>query len=128
MAGQLRADGRLVCVCFSCSNKFQLFMGHAEARLAMQRLGLLLAAVASLSGAAACQTFAGQCVGMISGGEGGQHHVSCGLVRPAWARQAGRLGGAAAGGFLAPRVMTPFLIGLFDNSKTAITVLPDLVS
>lgn len=76
MAGQPRADGRLVCVCFSCSNKFQLFMGHAEARLAMQRLGLLLAAVASLSGAAACQTFAGQCVGMISGGEGGQHHVS----------------------------------------------------
>jgi hypothetical protein len=63
-------------VSFSCSNKFQLFMGHAEARLAMQRLGLLLAAVASLSGAAACQAFAGQCVGMISGGEGGQHHVS----------------------------------------------------
>lgn len=65
-------------MCFSCSNKFQLFMGHAEARLAMQRLGLLLAAVASLSGAAACQAFAGQCVGMISGGEGGQHHVSGG--------------------------------------------------
>jgi hypothetical protein len=81
LVGTLRADGWLVCVCFSCSNKFQLFMGHAEARLAMQRLGLLLAAVASLSGAAACQTFAGQCVGMISGGEGGQHHVSGGLVR-----------------------------------------------
>lgn len=42
----------------------------------MQRLGLLLAAVASLSGPQACQTFAGQCVGMISGGEGGQYHVS----------------------------------------------------
>ena len=69
-----------MCV-FPCSNKFQLFMGHAEARLAMQRLGLLLAAVASMSGAAACQTFAGQCVGMISGGDGGQHHVSGGLVR-----------------------------------------------
>lgn len=56
-------------------------MGHAEARLAMQRLGLLLAAVASMSGAAACQTFAGQCVGMISGGEGGQPHVSGGVIR-----------------------------------------------
>jgi hypothetical protein len=55
-------------------------MGHAEAKLALQRLGLLLAAVASLSGAAACQAFAGQCVGMIPGGDGGgQHHVSlCG--------------------------------------------------
>jgi len=69
------------CLCFLRSNKFQLFMGHAEARLAMQRLGLLLAAVASMSGAAACQTFAGQCVGMISGGEGGQYHVSSGMVR-----------------------------------------------
>eukprot|EP00878_Enallax_costatus_P030732 GHUV01033512.1.p1 GENE.GHUV01033512.1~~GHUV01033512.1.p1 ORF type:complete len:442 (+),score=127.05 GHUV01033512.1:219-1544(+) len=58
------------------SNKFQLFVSQAEARLAMQRLGLLLAAVASLSGPQACQTFAGQCVGMISGGEGGQYHMS----------------------------------------------------
>lgn len=112
---------------FLCSNKFQLFMGHAEARLAMQRLGLLLAAVASLSGAAACQTFAGQCVGMISGGDGGQHHVSCGLVRPAWARQAGWEEQQQEVS-LAARVMTPCLIGLFENSKTVITVLPGLVS
>lgn len=74
--GHVRADGWLVSVCSSRSNKFQLFMGHADGRLAMQRLGLLLAAVASMSGAAACQAFAGQCVGMISGRDGGQHHVS----------------------------------------------------
>jgi hypothetical protein len=60
----------------ACSNKFQSFIGYAQAKLAMQRLGLLLAAVASLSGAQACQTFAGQCLGMISVGEGGQYHVS----------------------------------------------------
>lgn len=79
--GHVRADGWLVSVCSSCSNKFQLFMGHADGRLAMQRLGLLLAAVASMSGAAACQAFAGQCVGMISSGDGGQH-VSGGEERP----------------------------------------------
>lgn len=67
-------EGRFV----SRSNKFQLFVNQAQTRLAMQRLGLLLAAVASLSGAQACQTFAGQCVGMIAGGEGGQYHVSTG--------------------------------------------------
>lgn len=62
--------------CCSCSNKFQLFVSQAQAKLALQRLGLLLAAVASLSGPQACATFAGQCVGMLSGGEGVQHHVS----------------------------------------------------
>jgi hypothetical protein len=60
----------------SCSNKFQQFVNQAQAKLALQRLGLLLAAVASLSGPRACATFVGQCVGMIAGGEGGQHHVS----------------------------------------------------
>ncbi|WIA30245.1 hypothetical protein OEZ86_000336 [Tetradesmus obliquus] len=58
------------------SNKFQLFVSQAQAKLALQRLGLLLAAVASLSGPQACATFAGQCVGMLSGGEGVQHHMS----------------------------------------------------
>jgi hypothetical protein len=62
--------------CCSCSNKFQLFVSQAQAKLALQRLGLLLAAVASLSGPQECATFVGQCVGMIAGGEGGQHHVS----------------------------------------------------
>lgn len=42
----------------------------------MQRLGLLLAAVAALSGAQACQAFAGQCLGMVFGGEGQPLHVS----------------------------------------------------
>ncbi|KAF6233352.1 hypothetical protein COO60DRAFT_549485 [Scenedesmus sp. NREL 46B-D3] len=58
------------------SNKFQMFVNQVQAKLALQRLGLLLAAVASLSGPQACAMFAGQCVGMISGGGGGQHHVS----------------------------------------------------
>jgi hypothetical protein len=51
-------------------------VNQAQAKLALQRLGLLLAAVASLSGPQACTTFVGQCVGMIGGGEGGEHHVS----------------------------------------------------
>jgi hypothetical protein len=58
------------------STTFQQFLQQSQARLAMQRLGLLLAAVASLSGAQACQTFAMQCLTMVSSGVGKQVHVS----------------------------------------------------
>lgn len=66
-----------------CSNKFQAFLGHGQARLAVQRLGLLLAAVAAMSGAAACQSFAAQCLGMVGGGAGANVHVSGVAVRQA---------------------------------------------
>ena len=58
------------------STTFQQFLQQSQARLAMQRLGLLLAAVASLSGAQACQTFAMQCLTMVASGVGKQVHVS----------------------------------------------------
>ncbi|GBF98210.1 hypothetical protein Rsub_10710 [Raphidocelis subcapitata] len=72
------------------SDKFRAFLGStAQARLALQRLGLLLAAVASLSGPTACREFCGQCMSMVaalpgggggSGGEGGQLMAECGLA------------------------------------------------
>ena len=60
----------------TCSDKFRSFLpGVARARMAVQRAGLLLAAVACLSGPAACREFAEQCMGMVAaaaGGDGGE--------------------------------------------------------
>lgn len=73
--------GKLPRCRFRCrSAKFQLFAGSAgQARLVLQRLGLLLAAVAALSGGPACAAFAAQCTGMVAGGEAGGGNVrACG--------------------------------------------------
>ncbi|KAI8465208.1 MAG: armadillo-type protein [Monoraphidium minutum] len=54
------------------SDKLRAFLAvGAPAKLATQRLGLLLAAVASLSGPRAAADFAGQCAGMVAAGGGG---------------------------------------------------------
>ncbi|KAF8069517.1 IPO13 [Scenedesmus sp. PABB004] len=61
------------------SAAFQRFVGVPQAKLALQRLGLLLAAVAALSGAAGAAALAGQCVGMVSGAGGGDGMSECAL-------------------------------------------------
>jgi len=66
----------------SNSDKFRAFLSSTQAKLAVQRLGLLLAAVAALSGPQACTDFAAQCMGMVAsagGGEPGQLMAECGL-------------------------------------------------
>jgi hypothetical protein len=70
----------------AASDKFRAFLSSSAApKLATQRLGLLLAAVASLSGPRAAQDFAGQCVGMVGAagsGDPAQLVSSCIPGRP----------------------------------------------